>query len=435
MRRSLLSTLLATSLLLTAGANAQTSNPASLAKQALDQLDAGNYAQVEALFSPEMAAAVPANKLKSVWESLHAQAGKATGRGDADITTQGETSVIKIPLHYEKAEVIATFAMDREGKIIGFLVQPAQTKAPEIASDATYVEHDVVVGSGERALPGTLSMPKGDGSFPAVVLVHGSGPQDRDETIGPNKPFLDIARSLAAQGIAVLRYDKRTKARPQDFADGDFGVDEETTNDAVLAVDALRKMDGIDNKRIFVLGHSQGGMMTPRIAAVSGHVAGLILLAAPSRSLLDIVIEQNRRLAMLNDGTIDEIERSTINTLIEQVRLTRDSKTPTSSKTVMGLSAGYWRSMDAVDPVAEAKQVNLPMLVLQGARDIQVVDADWQNWKNGFHDAPNVSFNLYEKLNHLGIAGEGEGSLAEYAQPGHVDASLINDVASWIKAH
>ena len=73
-------------------------------------------------------------------------------------------------------------------------------------------------GDGERALPGTLAMPKGTGPFPAVVLVHGSGPQDRDETVGPNKPFLDIARALAAQGIAVLRYEKRTQARPQDFA-------------------------------------------------------------------------------------------------------------------------------------------------------------------------------------------------------------------------
>ena len=176
-------------------------------------------------------------------------------------------------------------------------------------------------------------------------------------------------------------------------------------------------------------------MMAPRIAAVSGHVAGLVLLAAPSRSLLDIVIEQNRRMAVLDDGKTSDAERDAIAKLIEQVRITRDTATDPATKTVMGQPAGYWRSIDAVDAVAEAQSVALPMLVLQGARDIQVVDADWGRWRGGFHDNPKVEFKLYEKLNHLGIPGEGDGNLAEYNTPGHVDAQLIDDVAGWIKAH
>ena len=437
MRPAMLSLLLATSLALSAGTSAQTADPAALARQALDRLDAGDYAQVEALFGAQMAAAVPADKLKAVWESLPAQVGKATGRGEAAVSAQGGATMVQIPLHFEKAELVAKFAIDAEGKIAGFVVQPAQTAAPApaVADDAAYVERDLTVGDGERALPGTLAMPKGDGPFPAVVLVHGSGPHDRDETIGPNKPFLDIARGLAAQGIAVLRFDKRTKARPQDFTGGEFGVDQETTFDAVLAVDALRKAEGIDPKRIFVLGHSQGGLMAPRIAALSGHVDGLILLAAPARPLLDILIEQNRRLAVLDDGKTSDAERDAINALIAQVRVARDPATDPAAKGPMGLPVGYWRSIDGVDPVAEAKRVKLPMLVLQGARDIQVVDADWQNWKGAFHDDPKVAFKLYDKLNHLGIAGEGEGSLAEYQQPGHVDPQLIDDVAAWVKAH
>src|SRR5690606_29657538 len=122
---------------------------------------------------------------------------------------------------------------------------------------------------------------------PATGRALGSGPHDRDETVGPNKPFLDIARGLAAQGVAVLRYDKRTKARPQDYADGSVTIDSETTDDAVFAVAALREAPGIDPARVYVLGHSQGAMMAPRIAARSGHVAGLVLLAAPARPLLD----------------------------------------------------------------------------------------------------------------------------------------------------
>ncbi len=418
----------------------------ALAIQMLDHLDAGEFVQAEAMFNATMAQAVPADKLQAVWESLPAQAGEAKGRGDAASATQGEMTLVSIPLLYVKASLVAKFAIDAQGKIAGFLIQPeAAPPAAAVTEDAPYTETDLNVGEAEVALPGTLAMPKDAGQasdtlVPAVVLVHGSGPHDRDETVGPNKPFLDIARGLAAQGIAVLRYEKRTKARPQDFTSSSgasdvFGVDDETTNDAVLAVDALRKVTGVDPARVFVLGHSQGGLMAPRIAAVSGHVAGLVLMAAPARSLLDIVIEQNRRLAVLDDNKTSDAERDAINTLIQQVATTRDAATDATTKTLMGLSAGYWRSIDAVDPVAEAKSVDLPMLVLQGARDIQVVDADWQRWRGGFHDNAKVEFKLYEKVNHLGIAGEGDGNIAEYANPGHVDAQLIDDVATWVKAH
>ena len=422
---------------------AQNGDAGALANALLDHLDAGEYAAAEGMFGERMAQAVPADKLEAIWESLPTLAGKSAGRGEAEISTQDGATVVRVPLHYEKGELAATVAVDADDKVIGFLVKPAAAAeappAAPLAADAGFREIEFNVGEGERALPGTLAMPEGDGPFPAIVLVHGSGPQDRDETIGANRPFLDLARGLAAQGIAVLRYEKRTHARPQEFAGRNFSVDDETTNDAVLAVAALRKTPGIDPARVFVLGHSQGGMLAPRIAAKSGHVAGLVLLAAPSRSLLDIVIEQNRRLAVLDDGKTSDAERAAINALIEQVRLTRDPKTDPATKTILGQPVGYWRSVDAVDPVQEAVADHLPMLVLQGARDIQVVDADWQGWKAAFHDDPKVTFKLYDKLNHLGIAGEGEGegegSLAEYQEPGHVDARLIDDTAAWIKAH
>lgn len=433
---SLLLLALGAGLLMALPARAQAIDAKAIATRALDHMDAGEYAQVEAMFSADMAQAVPADKLKAVWESLPAQVGKATGRGDVQVAPQEGGAMVQVPLHHEKAKLVAKFAIDAAGNIIGFLVQPAAPPpAAAVPEDANFSEREVAIGSGESALPGTLAMPKGEGPFPAVVLVHGSGPHDRDETIGPNKPFLDIARGLAAQGIAVLRYEKRTKARPQDFASSVFGVDEETTNDAVQAVATLRGIDGIDPRRVFVLGHSQGGMMAPRIAAISGHVAGLVLLAAPARSLLDIVIEQNRRFAVLDDGKTSDAERDVIATLIQQVRVTRNATTDPSTKTVMDLPAGYWRSIDSVDPVAEARSVALPMLVLQGARDIQVVDADWQVWRSAFHDDAKVAFKLYETLNHLAMPGEGDGSLAEYQQPNHVDSQLINDVAGWIKAH
>lgn len=406
------------------------------ALQALDRLDAGDYAQVEAMFEAGMARAVPADKLRAVWESLPAQAGAATGRGEAQTTAQGDVALVEVPLHHAQAELVAKFAIDAQGRIIGFLVQPAAKAAPALGADAPFDERDFAVGAGERALPGTLAMPKARGApVPAVVLVHGSGPHDRDETIGPNRPFLDIARGLAAQGIAVLRYDKRTHARPQDFAGRAYTIDEETTDDAVAAVAALRTAEGIDPKRVFVLGHSQGGMLAPRIATRAEGVAGIVLLAAPARPLLDILIEQNQRMAVLEDGKTSDAERAAIDRLRAQVHAARNDPHALAATLPMGLPATYWRSTDAVDPVAEAREAKLPMLLLQGARDIQVVDADWQRWRGGFHDNAKVQFKLYDTLNHLGIAGEGDGSLAEYGKPGQVDAQLIGDVAAWIQSH
>jgi dienelactone hydrolase len=412
----------------------------AIALQLLDRLDAHDYAAAESAFGAQMAVAVPADKLKAVWESLPAQAGAATGRGEPVIAEQDDVRVITIPLHYANAELVAKTAVATDGKIIGFLIQPAPPPAaPAPDATANFTEQDFSVGEGERALPGTLAMPKGaDASasgIAAVVLVHGAGPQDRDETIGPNRPFLDIARGLAAQGIAVLRYEKRSKVRPQDYASSDFGIDAETTDDAVSAVAALHATRGIDPARVFVLGHSQGGMLAPRIAAKSGHVAGLILLAAPARPLLDILIEQRKRMSVLDDGKTSPQEAAALDALKQQVAAVRANADVSPAQLPLGQPAGYWRSTDAVDPVTEAKALGKPMLVLQGARDIQVVDADWQRWQAGFHDDPTVTFKLYPTLSHLGIAVTGDSDLAAYTTLGHVDAQLIDDVATWVAAH
>ena len=262
------------------------------AVRVLDHLERGEFAQVEAMFDANMKQAVPAARLEQVWKSLPAEG----SRGEVFLRTEGTSQVLLIPLTRGGTSLNASISIDAKGKVSGLLVRPAPpAPAPPPSATATFTEKELMVGAGEGALPATLTMPKGQGPFPAAVLVHGSGPQDRDETIGANRPFLDIARGLAAQGVAVLRYEKRTKARPQDYAAG-VNIDNETTDDAVTALATLRAQSGVDSKRIFVIGHSQGGMMAPRIAMKDGKTTGLVLLAAPARNLLDILMEQNVRI-------------------------------------------------------------------------------------------------------------------------------------------
>lgn len=408
--------------------------PDALATRLLDQLDAGQYSAAEAMFSPQMKAAVPAEKLQAVWESLPAQMGAAGKRGDAQTSEVDGYRIVVIPLDYANGKLQARIVFDKDDKVAGFLVQPAApppAAAAAPAADAGFIEQDFSIpasGNAKAPLPGTLALPKGKGPFPAVVLVHGSGPQDRDETIGPNRPFLDIARGLAAQDIAVLRYEKRTHTRPQDFS-GAFTLDDETTHDAVAAVATLTTTTSIDPKHIYVLGHSQGGLLAGRIAQASdGKLAGLILLAAPVRPILDILAEQNRYLLSL-DGSIsaeDQTQLDALDATIATVRRNPDA-------TLMNLPGRFWQQLEQVDPVADVRSSGLPTLLLQGGRDFQVVDTEWQLWKKGLQ-GDRYRFHHYPALNHLGITSNGKGGMAEYAQPGHVDAGLINDIADWIKA-
>lgn len=308
---------------------------------------------------------------------------------------------------------------------------PSPAAASQLAV-ARRVDIELRIG-GNDGLPATLSLPHGAGPFPAVVLVHGSGAHDRDETIGANAPFRDIAQGLTRRGIAVLRYEKRTYRQPSLLSDGQLTIDRETTHDALLAIAYLRQLRMIDHRRMFVLGHSQGGMLAPRIASRAPDVAGVILLAAPARPLLDLLIEQQRRIGLLDDGVINDAEQVALRRLVEGVQAIRAGREPPAARLPMGLPARYWRSVDAVDPVAEAAAIEQPMLLLQGGRDLQVTSADWLRWRRSFADTSRVSFAYHDTLNHLGIPEHGPPSARSYERPGKVSAELLDDIALWVE--
>lgn len=408
----------------------------ALAEQTLARMDAGAFADVVESFAPEARAAIEADTLSNIWQALPKQFGQATHRGTAQVATRGTMQVVTIPLHFERGVLNAIVTVDSHDRIAGLLLQPPAAPPASVSASALPAgvqERAVSVGDGNRALPGTLSLPTGNGPFPAVVLVHGSGPQDRDQTLGPNRPFLDIAHGLAARGIAVLRFDKRSRARPQDYAAGDFTVDDEVTDDAIAAILALRAVAEVDADRVFVLGHSLGGMMAPRIAA-RADAAGTILFAAPSRPLLDILVEQLTRMAMV-DGALSDAERTAIDGLRAGIARIRADEDVPAAQAPLGQSTTYWRSIERVDPVAEAGALDRPLLVAHGGRDIQVTADDWRGWQAAFDGSATATLKEYPALSHLGIAGDGPGSLADYQTAGRVDDGLIDDIAGWIHEH
>lgn len=411
-----------------------------LAKQLIVLLSQGKYDELAGHFDETVKAALPESKLVAVWAELTSSVGVFVGVEGVREMEQGGYNIVVLNCKFSRTSMDAKFSFDKQRRVAGLFFLPPQPtseyKPPAYVKRDAFSEMEVQVGGGEWVLPGTLAVPRGAGPFPAVVLVHGSGPNDRDETIGPNKPFRDLAWGLASRNIAVLRYDKRTQTYSTKMARamGSLTVKEETVDDALAAVKLLRKTAQIDGQRIFVLGHSLGGMMIPRIGRRDPSIAGFVVMAGLTRPLEDTIVQQTTYIYSL-DGFISEDEIAHIEQLKRQADRVKDPKlsadTP-SADLPFNVAAAYWLDLRGYKPHELAKELPQPMLILQGGRDYQVTSVDFDNWKKSLGGRPNVVLKNYPKLNHLFIEGVGLSTPAEYNIAGHVAAEVITDVADWI---
>jgi len=314
------------------------------------------------------------------------------------------------------------------------------TLAPMLAIFAALASDTITTVSltlpGPVPLPATLTLPAGGGKVPAVVIVHGSGPGDQDGTLGPNKPYVDLARGLAERGIATLRYDKRTRANPLWFLNRPFTVREETVDDAIAAAELLRGRAEIDPARIVVLGHSLGGYLAPRIASDDPTLAGIILWAGALReSLPELMVRQLNYIALVSgaDSTRVRAQARQIGIMARQIRdLTpADSASPA---VVMGAPPSYWLDLRGYDPVATLKGVQIPVLIQQGGMDYQVTDAMLDDFLEALGPREGLTVQRFPGLNHLFIASEGTPRPAMYAVPGKVSEDVIAAIAGWVES-
>jgi len=288
------------------------------------------------------------------------------------------------------------------------------------------IERGITVGASPWELPGTLTLPGGSGPFPAAILVHGSGPNDRNETIGHSRPFRDIAWGLAENGIAVLRYDKRTLVHGKKISElKNFTLNEESVDDAVLAVKEACLVQEINSGKVFVIGHSLGSYALARIAEKSPNAAGFVSLAGAARPIEELLQEQ----FIYQDAPEAEIAK-----LKEQIaKLKSEDLSPDTpaGELPLGIPASFWLDLRGYDPVAALAKSKRPALILQGEADCQVTMTDFALWKKGFPDAAHESF---PKLNHLFMPVEGKSTGMEYFAEGQrVDPGVIQAIAAWIK--
>lgn len=420
------------------------------ARTVLQEITQGQFDAVEAQYDARMAAAQPAGRLAAAWAGVVAQVGPF----DTVVGVRGGKvqvyDVVIIACKFQKAVIDAEIVFGPEGKIAGIHFTPHQEplppwNPPSYANPSAFTEQPLTLVNGKFELPGTLTMPKGDGPFPGVVLLQGSGPHDEDETIGPNKPLKDLAWGLASRGIAVFRYEKRTqKYGAQSNEDpAKLTVDDETMSDAEAAVSLLAKQANVDPQRVYLAGHSIGAYLAPRIAASDPQISGIVMLAANTQPLEKLLVEEVRYV-ITSGGTptspavpsaddqkrLEEVEDAA--NKIESPEL----KPGDTVKVLDGdMPASYWLDLRGYHVVEVAKSLKIPILILQGGRDFQVPPAtNFAEWKTALAGKKNVTWKLFPDLNHLFLTGTGPSMPKEYDTPGHVAEQVVIDIASWISA-
>jgi uncharacterized protein len=412
----------------------------TIAGTVVEMARAGRFAEMEWLFAPSLRAVVSAETVRDAWGVEISKRGPVSTIGQPVIEHAKEGLVrVSVPVTCEHGGLTVIMSVDSKGKLHGLrLAAPEGTTSwmpPSYADPKKFAEHDVTVGSGPLAVAGTLSLPHGRGPWPGVVLLGGGGPFDRDETSGLNKPLKDLAWGLASRGVAVLRFDKVTFTHSQQVATlRDFTMTDEYVPCAVAAVHLLKLQPTVDSARVFVLGHSMGGKVAPRVVAAEPSIAGLVIMAGDTQQMHHSAIRVARYLAHLSPGPAAE---TAVETMIQQAALVDNPELSSSMparELPFGFSGSYWLDLRSYDPVSTAAVLDKPMFILQGGRDYQVtVEDDLSRWKAGLSHRPEVTIRVYEADNHLFFSGTGPSTPAEYDPAQHVDPAVVADIAAWLR--
>jgi dienelactone hydrolase len=420
---------------------------AGLGSSFVYQLFNGQHEKAASLLNDPLKQVLTMNALSTVSTQYSAVYGTPAKQLTAVIEKNAVHTNVAMVYETDKASLEITVRFDQKGLIDDLYFSPAAPAVKYVKPSydtGRYTEKEVVIGEGAFALPGTLTVPEGAGPFPVVVLVQGSGPHDRDSTIGGSKVFKDLAAGLAAQHIAVLRYEKVSREHTFKLSSqSTFSVKNESADDALRAVALLKEQKEIDASRIFVAGHSQGGYVMPIIIDNDSKkdIAGTVLLSAPSETMTSVLIEQQKealdrmRKLELPAGLIASQEQAAA-MWTNIVKLINDPKYSVDNMPAdfPVPPAYWWYEQRNYEPAEAAQKQSRPMLILQGENDWQVSMKQFEGWKNALKLRTDVKFVSYPKVNHLLSEYDGLSIGMEYNNAAHVSAPIINDIAAWIKS-
>ncbi len=306
--------------------------------------------------------------------------------------------------------------------------EPLATALPTPA--AHFTSTDIRFRSEDgTVLAGTLTLPQMmHGQVPAVILVHGSGAEDRNETIGPNPVFLQLSNALSNAGYVVLRYDKRGVAKSGGNA-ADTTRDE-LIADVTAAYGYIRRQPAVDARRVFLLGHSEGGELVPSVAVNNPTVAGIILMAPPALPLGQVIMQQVE----------DSVPAS-------QRAQARKDETAALQKIRTGRTSGpgmaWLRTSLDIDPILAIQRVRMPILILQGGSDVQVLPQDLPRLvKAAKSSNRDVTAHVFPGDNHLFMRAlpdeprTPQAALQQYLTvPSYIDPVVLKTLIDWLNAH
>lgn len=414
----------------------------TLARAQADELIAGNADKVIAAFDEKMAkAGLDAATLNMMVQNL--TTGEYVGFYTADGIVANEFYIAEVIYEYEHNGFKVTLVYNGANEISGLNLNYASIDKP-LAADASFEEIAVTIGD-LMPLDGVLTLPTDVTNPPVVLLVHGSGPADKNATIAANAPFQDIAHGLANLGIATLRYDKRTYAYPKEMAElgAQLTIQHEVLNDVDAAIDLLLTESQKTNPRaIFVLGHSMGGGLTPAIAVANPEISGIISMAGILDPLFEASYAQNKDIERVaqqggfDDATTTLVVEQMIKVEEDIAILRSDMSDIPDDQILMGLPAGYQKSTKEFAGINFISDIEVPVLVLQGAKDFQVkATTDYAAWQETLAEYPMATFKLYENLNHLMMPSNGAGDISEYQEKGVVSEDVISDIATFVNSN
>ena len=391
-------------------------------------------------FSEELQETISLRELERDWEALATNNGDLVGIRTLRLDTNEENlEIFEARVEYEDVNFDVRMILNESKEVVGFNLLNAMAR---VTIPNLVVEESIIVGEDtDFKLGGTITLPRyHQENLPAVILVHGSGPVDRDESVMAYKPFRDIAWGLAEQGIAVVRYDKRTFVYGEEMGQESdvITVYEETIQDAINAAELIKDDERINENNVFIIGHSLGGMLAPRIDEEGGDFAGIISLAGSPRPLWEIIYDQNVYFKdiYLTDENEKNIYMESIEEEYEKVQnLQNLSIEEAKDIEIFGINGYYLKDMEEYDLESRVTNLEKPILKLQGEDDFQVFyNEDFALWQELLGQKDNATLISYENLNHFFIEynGNNKGTLEEYQHPGIVSQEVVTDIGKWI---
>jgi uncharacterized protein len=404
---------------------AQATDPAGTARKALDLLLGEKYADLEQMITPAYRTANTQASLARLGTEIKSW-GAVEEIGKPSVQDMGPVSVVVFPVKFATRNIDVQMSVNASGQVSAPLLRPGEApwKPADYVKQGSFKERDVTIGDAPWKLQGTLTVPNGSGPFPAVVMVHGYGPNDRDESVSGTKMFRDLAYGLASRGIASLRYEKRTRTYTAKMAGMSYTADDEVIEDAVKAIAVLRGQPEVNGAKIFAIGHDFGGYLLPRVAEEDGKLAGLVLMASSARPLEDLILEQ-----------VEKRNPPAAQLAAAKNQLAKIKKLEAADEDaprMLGLPVAYWVDLKGYDAPAALKKTGLPVLVLQGERDFQTSMTDFGIWKQAA-TSKGSSAQSFPSLNHLFVTGQGPSTEAEYKKPGHVAPEIIDVIAKFVQ--